>query len=314
MQYSTTLKIGGQIKPLKCDHARDEEVYGVVDTIKREQGGRLDLLVNNAFQIAALDTMTGKPFWEQGAAVWDPLMQVGLRSHYVAACAAAPLLVETAARKQAPAAPAVINIGSFGGVSYVFNVAYGDGNAGVDRLSKDMAIELRPKGVACFSCWPGVVMTERMASIKAEDEEKWQTVMGVGEGCVRVIWTSGIKTRENVRPRPSPCTHPHAQIRREPALHGSGHRGAPVLARRGPAAALGVGPNRRGAGTGVWIRGCVGGTAAVDQEPAIPAAELCAQGGLRGGPLSNESRSRLAPPVERHGPAAGVNGCTGSDR
>lgn len=178
---------GGQVRPLKCDHARDEEVYGAVDTIKREQGGRLDLLVNNAFQIAAVDTMTGKPFWEQGAAVWDPLMQVGLRSHYVAACAAAPLLVETAARKQAPAAPAVINIGSFGGVSYVFNVAYGVGKAGVNRLSKDMAIELRPKGVACFSCWPGVVMTERMASIKAKDEEKWRTVMGVGEGCVRVV-------------------------------------------------------------------------------------------------------------------------------
>lgn len=138
----------------------------MVDTIRREQGGRLDVLVNNAFQIAALDSMTGKPFWEQGVAVWDPLMQVGLRSHYVASCAAAPLLIETAAaataastkqQQQPGAAPAVINVGSFGGVSYVFNVAYGVGKAGVDRLSKDMAIELRPKGVASLSLWPGGV-------------------------------------------------------------------------------------------------------------------------------------------------------------
>lgn len=197
---------GGQIKPLKCDHAKDEEVYGVVETIKREQGGRLDLLVNNAFLIPALDSMTGKPFWEQGAAVWDPLMQVGLRSHYVAACAAAPLLVDTAATKQPPVAPAVVNIGSFGGVSYVFNVAYGVGKAGVDRLSKDMAIELRPKGVACFSCWPGVVMTERMESIKAQDEEKWRTVMGVGEGCVRPC----VHETKNVSSRSCP-TCPHTQ-------------------------------------------------------------------------------------------------------
>lgn len=54
-----------------------------------------------------------------------------------------------------PASPCIINIGSFGGVSYVFNVAYGVGKAGVDRLAKDMAIELRPKGVASFSLWPG---------------------------------------------------------------------------------------------------------------------------------------------------------------
>lgn len=85
----------------------------MLDTIKQQTNGRLDVLVNNAFQVAALDSMTGKPFWEQGAQVWDPLIQVGLRSHYVAACAAAPLLIETAA-KQPSAVPAVVNIGSFG--------------------------------------------------------------------------------------------------------------------------------------------------------------------------------------------------------
>jgi NAD(P)-dependent dehydrogenase (short-subunit alcohol dehydrogenase family) len=150
------LSTGGTIVPVKCDHARDDEVYAVLERIRREQGGRLDVLVNNAFQVAPLETMTGKAFWEQGAAVWDPLMQVGLRSHYIAACAGAPLLIETAAaNKQPPVPPAIINVGSFGGVSYVFNTAYGVGKAAVDRLSKDMAVELRPNGVASFSLWPG---------------------------------------------------------------------------------------------------------------------------------------------------------------
>lgn len=35
----------------------------------------------------------------------------------------------------------------------------------------------------CVS-YAGVVMTERMNSIKAKDENRWRTVMGVGEGCV----------------------------------------------------------------------------------------------------------------------------------
>jgi dehydrogenase/reductase SDR family protein 1 len=107
-------------------------------------------------------------------------MNVGLRSHYVAACAAVPLLIAT--RKKEGGTPAICNVGSFGGVSYVFNVAYGVGKAGVDRLSRDMAIELKKEGISSFALWPGVVSTERMQEIRGKDPEKWEKEMGVGEG------------------------------------------------------------------------------------------------------------------------------------
>lgn len=108
-------------------------------------------------------------------------MTVGLRCHYVAACAAVPLLIATR-EKEGGGTPAICNVGSFGGVSYVFNVAYGVGKAGVDRLSRDMAIELRKEKISSFSLWPGVVSTERMQEIRGKDPAKWEKEMGVSEG------------------------------------------------------------------------------------------------------------------------------------
>ena len=68
-------------------------------------------------------------------------------------------------------------ISSFGGVSYSFNVAYGAGKAAVDRLAKDMNIELSPRGVNTVSLWPGVVRTERMESIL--DTGRWKEKTGL---------------------------------------------------------------------------------------------------------------------------------------
>lgn len=59
----------------------------------------------------------------------------------------------------------IVHISSFGGVSYSFNVAYGVGKAGVDRMAKDMHRELKPYGIPCISLYPGVVRTERMAGM-----------------------------------------------------------------------------------------------------------------------------------------------------
>ena len=59
--------------------------------VEKEQGRRLDVLVNNACRIPAggPSKLRGK-FWEQDVAVWDNLHTVGLRSHYVASCYAMP--------------------------------------------------------------------------------------------------------------------------------------------------------------------------------------------------------------------------------
>jgi dehydrogenase/reductase SDR family protein 1 len=56
--------------------------------------------------------------------IYFPVNNVGLRGHYICARHAAKLM---APRKQG----LIVTVSSFGGVSYVFNVAYGIGKAGV---------------------------------------------------------------------------------------------------------------------------------------------------------------------------------------
>jgi len=54
----------------------------------------------------------------------------------------------------------IVNISSPGGLTYLFNVAYGIGKAAVDRMAADCARELKRDNVTMVSLWPGAVKTE----------------------------------------------------------------------------------------------------------------------------------------------------------
>ena len=73
--------------------------------------------------------------------------------------------------------PLIVHISSFGGVSYSFNVAYGVGKAGVDRMARDMNQELSKLGIICLSVYPGVVRTERMKEVL--DSGTWRERTGL---------------------------------------------------------------------------------------------------------------------------------------
>jgi dehydrogenase/reductase SDR family protein 1 len=164
-------EIGGIGIPVYCNHADDEQVQALMDTIAKKHG-RLDILVNNVFRIppGAPKTLM-KPFWEQGAETWDTVHTVGLRSHFVATCLAMPLL-RTA--QQRPATdmprPLIVMISSFGGLSYSFNTPYGVAKAAVDRMAKDMAVELG-NDICVTSLYPGLVMTER--TVRTKESGEW---------------------------------------------------------------------------------------------------------------------------------------------
>ena len=77
--------------------------------------------MNNAFSaVGHLPKVMGKPFWEKGIETWDIINHVGLRSQYVASLLAAQHM---GPRKQG----LIINLSSLGGLSYIFDVAYGVG-------------------------------------------------------------------------------------------------------------------------------------------------------------------------------------------
>jgi dehydrogenase/reductase SDR family protein 1 len=95
------------------------------------------------------------PFWEQPLSMWDEVNIVGLRNHYFCAVHAARMMVP---RKSG----LIVNISSVGGLSYLFNVAYGVGKEACDRMAVDCGLELKRNNVAFLSLWPGAVATELM--------------------------------------------------------------------------------------------------------------------------------------------------------
>lgn len=153
--------IGGKGIAMRCDHGVDAEVVALFEKVERELG-RVDILVNNAFAVPDRPIFEGK-FWEYPVGLWDQLMHVGCRGHYVCSHTVAPLMVRQGRGL-------IVNVSSFAGMGYVFNVAYGVGKAAVDRMAKDMAVELQPFGVTAVSLWPGVVRTEYLQAASQRGE------------------------------------------------------------------------------------------------------------------------------------------------
>ncbi|XP_020826463.1 dehydrogenase/reductase SDR family member 1 [Phascolarctos cinereus] len=155
---------GGRCVPVVCDSTQEDEVRSLFERVNREQDGRLDVLVNNAY--AGVQTVIShmkKPFWECPASVWDDINNVGLRGHYLCSVYGARLMV--------PAGRGlIVVISSIGGLQYFFNVAYGVGKAACDRLATDCAQELRRHGVAYVSLWPGWVKTELVTEYMTKEE------------------------------------------------------------------------------------------------------------------------------------------------
>src|SRR5690606_16888183 len=55
-----------------------------------------------------------------------------------------------------------------GAVNYAHGPAYGAQKAGTDKMSADMAVDLRPFGAASVSIWMGLLKTARSAASMAE--------------------------------------------------------------------------------------------------------------------------------------------------
>jgi dehydrogenase/reductase SDR family protein 1 len=153
--------LGGKGIAMRCDHGVDADVVALFERVERELG-RIDILVNNAFAAPDRPIFAGK-FWEYPVGLWDQLMHVGCRGHYVCSHTVAPRMVRQGRGL-------IVNVSSFAGKGYVFNVAYGVGKCAVDRMAKDMAVELKPFGVSAVSLWPGVVRTEYLQAAAQRGE------------------------------------------------------------------------------------------------------------------------------------------------
>lgn len=116
----------------------------------------------------------GKKFWELDISAWDEVNNVGLRNHYICSVYAARMMVERGSGL-------IVNLSSPGGLRYLFNVPYGVGKAALDRMAGDMAVELKSRGVAAVSVWPGAVQTEEIMSNLARMPPRQRRMFEQGE-------------------------------------------------------------------------------------------------------------------------------------
>lgn len=162
---------GGEGRAVQVDHGDDAAIAALFAQVG-EESGRLDILVNN---VAALhdDLVRPGPFWEKSTGLAD-ILDVGLRSHYLASWHAARLMV--------PARRGLIAFtSSFGSVCYMHGPAYGAQKAGVDKFAADMGVDLRGTGVAAISLWMGPLRTERSEQTLADHPEQYERFMADAE-------------------------------------------------------------------------------------------------------------------------------------
>ncbi len=151
--------LGGTGIAVRCDHRDDARVEALFARVRDEQGGRLDILVNNVwggyeYMMRPDGVFTWEwPFWEQPLWRWDAMFAAGVRAHYVASQHAARMMVP---RRHG----LIVNISFFAGQKYMGNTAYGVAKAADDRMAADMAHELRAHDVAAVALYPGLVRTE----------------------------------------------------------------------------------------------------------------------------------------------------------
>lgn len=162
---------GGKGIAVAVDHSDDASVRALFDQVRRDEG-RLDILVNNATSIHdALITPGG--FWERPLELVD-ILDVGLRSAYVASYFAAPLMIETGGGL-------IAFTSSFGSVCYMHGPAYGAQKAGVDKFAADMGVDLKDQDVAAISIWMGPLLTERSRNSLKERPDQYEAFMKEAE-------------------------------------------------------------------------------------------------------------------------------------
>ncbi|CAH8664673.1 unnamed protein product [Dicrocoelium dendriticum] len=160
---------GGKPIPVVVDHSKEDEIFQLFERIQREQRGRLDVLVNNAYAaVPFLLKHNGMTYYEiedcTPGEAWDTVNDVGLRNHYICATLATRMMLKGRDASMPPGL--IVNISSMGGKRYLFNTAYGVGKAAMDRMASDMAFELkrRKANICIISLWPGIVRTEHLSS------------------------------------------------------------------------------------------------------------------------------------------------------
>ena len=162
-----TAKLSEHVVRIRCDHLDADETAKVFARIAGETS-HLDVLVNSAW--GGYESMVENgaftwqlPFWEQPAHRWTGMIDAGVRAAFITTSLAVKMMLPQ--RKGL-----IVNVSFWAAQKYIGNVIYGIAKAATDKMTADMAHELRPHGISVVSLYPGLVRTE---SVMQAAKEGW---------------------------------------------------------------------------------------------------------------------------------------------
>src|SRR5215831_5483760 len=188
---------GGRGVAVPCDHRDDAQVHALFERVLREQG-RIDVLVNNAFATPEMSVLWGGGrFWEIPSALWDDMLDVGVRSAYVASRLAVPAMIEQGGG-------IILNISSPAATTPKSEksrvvLPYSVGKAALHRLTSDMAVELRDKNIAVVEVWPPATKIEAVLAEPQRfgDLSGWREPVYTGRALAKLLAGEGEATRRS---------------------------------------------------------------------------------------------------------------------
>lgn len=145
---------------LRCDISDPDSVADMARQV-RERFQRCDVLVNNAAVSAAPVGLEEFPI-----DVWDRLLRINLRGALLCAQAVFPLM-------QDQQAGSIVNVASISAQSPTRVGAYGTAKAGLQALTRQMAVEWGPRGIRANSVSPGMIRTP-LSEVHYRDESVLQ--------------------------------------------------------------------------------------------------------------------------------------------
>ena len=143
---------GGIAEAIVADVSKSADIRRAIDTAV-ERWGKLTILVNNAFGVAAMAKGTALEVEEDD---WDRGFAVLVKALFVGAKHAVPLM-------QAAGGGTIINLSSVHGILAAPRaLVYDTGKAAVIGLTRQLAVDFGPLGIRVNAICPGHIVTEHI--------------------------------------------------------------------------------------------------------------------------------------------------------
>lgn len=166
----------GNWHALQCDLSKREQIRDAVRTVKETFGGRLDVLINNAFP-TTLQTTEDRTMEGEGDAIedeWDLKIAIGLTAPFILSRLCVPLLVAGSSTSGSPGT--IINISSTRAYQAESDhEAYSTAKAGILGLTQSMSISLGHRHkIRVNTIIPGWIHVENESKAADEKGTAWE--------------------------------------------------------------------------------------------------------------------------------------------